>query len=426
MHLKIGYLVSEFPGQTHIFFWREITVLEEQGAAIDLVSTQKPPAKLMSHTWTEAAQQRTTYLFPPKEHWLEMLVEFLRCGPQAWFRCFAAILSAKGLSRSGKLRLIALMGIGAELSALARKHQWDHLHVHSCGDAAHIAMFASLLSHLPYSLTLHGPLKDYGPNQAQKWEHASFGLIITQSLMNEVKTQLAGHLPILMDLAPMGVNVTQFSRRTAYTPWSGAGPCRVFSCGRLNPCKGHQHTIAAIALLRSQGIDATLEIAGEDDVGGGYRADLEQQIQSLGLTDAVHLLGAVSEDRIRAGLENAHVFVLASRNEPLGVAIMEAMALQLPVVVTNSEGVRELINDKQEGWLIPPQSPAQIAAVITQILQDPNGAIQVGVAARQKIVTQFHASRSAEAMINGIRRAAIPIEPQRSPQKNDLPAVRQA
>ena len=70
----------------------------------------------------------------------------------------------------------------------------------------------------------------------------------------------------------MGVNTAVFQRTAPYLPWNGADPLGPVSCGRLNYVKGHQDLIRAVRILRDQGIDAVLEIAGEDDVGGsGYQ-----------------------------------------------------------------------------------------------------------------------------------------------------------
>lgn len=60
-------------------------------------------------------------------------------------------------------------------------------------------------------------------------------------------------------------------------------------------------------------------------------------------------MGAVAESRIREGLEKCHCFVLASRQEPLGVAIMEAMPMEVPVIVTRDGGVTELVEDSFDG-----------------------------------------------------------------------------
>ena len=63
--MKIGYLVPEFPGQTHIFFWREMRELRKLGVEVEVVSTRRPDAAIMSHTWTAEATATTTYLWPP-------------------------------------------------------------------------------------------------------------------------------------------------------------------------------------------------------------------------------------------------------------------------------------------------------------------------------------------------------------------------
>jgi glycosyltransferase involved in cell wall biosynthesis len=357
----------------------------------------------MSHTWTEKAQQRTTYLFPPTQYVTQSFQELLRYGLGGWLRCLQAILKAKGVSRYGRLRLCTLVLMGAQLSYLAKSRGWQHLHVHSCADAANIAMFASLLSNLPYSITMHGPLTDYGPNQEQKWSFAKFAIVITQKLYKEVKQSLDGHLPEKVEIAPMGVNVLVFKRKTPYSTWNGNGSYRIFSCGRLNPCKGHADLIAAIDILRRQGLNAELEIAGEDEQGGeGYHKELESLIQQLGLNGSIRLLGAVSEDTITEALEKFHAFALASWHEPLGVAIMEAMAMEVPVVVTGAGGVKELVNDGVNGLLVEPKAPEQIATAITKLSKDEELSRKLGKAGREKIMEYYNPDRSADALLNGI------------------------
>ena len=63
--LKIGYLVSVFPTQTHIIFWREITLLREMGAELVLYSTRRPPPGPSPHEFAAQAQAETHYVFPP-------------------------------------------------------------------------------------------------------------------------------------------------------------------------------------------------------------------------------------------------------------------------------------------------------------------------------------------------------------------------
>jgi colanic acid/amylovoran biosynthesis glycosyltransferase len=402
MDKRIGYFIPEFPGQTHIFFWREIQVLESMGIQVDILSTQPPTAKLMSHTWTAEAQRRTIYLTPPTlGNFWGMGLTFLQAGLKSWIACLQTIQRAKEVSVADKLRLFAFMMVGAEVSYIAKQRHWQHLHVHSCANSANVTLFAFLISELPYSLTLHGPLEDYGSNQAQKWSKAKFGIVITQKLYEEVHQSLSVNLPQQVAIAPMGVNASVFNRTRPYQPWDEQTNCRIFSCGRLNRCKGHADLIEAIALLRQQGIPATLEIAGEDEQGGtGYRKELESLIQHLNLADSVHLLGATSEQTIKNSLENAHVFALASLQEPLGVAIMEAMAMEVPVVVTGSGGVKELIEPGVDGLLVEPQAPQQLADAILKLLSDRQLAQKLGTAGRVKVVQQFHSKRSAETLVD--------------------------
>ncbi|MEM9581455.1 MAG: colanic acid biosynthesis glycosyltransferase WcaL, partial [Pseudomonadota bacterium] len=53
---RMGYFVPQFPGQTHIFFWREIAELENRGVRVHLLSTQPPPKGLIAHDWSAEAK----------------------------------------------------------------------------------------------------------------------------------------------------------------------------------------------------------------------------------------------------------------------------------------------------------------------------------------------------------------------------------
>ena len=396
---RVGILVPEFPGQTHSFFWRELASLEAQGVEGVLISTRRPPPGLVCHDWTELAVARTHYLIPPKAGLILPTIGALLASPSGLAACARSILQATGMDVRGKARLMALAAAGAELKAFAQTKGLIHVHAHSAGDAAHVALFAKLLGGPNYSLTLHGPLADYGPNQREKWRHAAFGIVITKTLRRELEAALGDALPSRLAVAPMGVAVAKYVRTRPYEAWDGMGPLRVFSCGRLNPVKGHDDLARAVLKLRNQGLNVQLRIAGEDDKGGsGYRKKLEGIIADLGLSEHVTLLGAISEERVRSELSEAHVFALGSHHEPLGVAIMEAMALSVPVVVTSAGGVPELVDDGVDGLLVDPRSPHQMADQIRRVACSPDFSLQLARAARVKIEQQFDSSISARVI----------------------------
>tara|TARA_R100000789_G_scaffold7758_1_gene11982 strand:- start:452 stop:1669 length:1218 start_codon:yes stop_codon:yes gene_type:complete len=394
--INLGYLVPQFPGQTHIFFWREIADLERLGCVPHLFSTRPPPPGLVSHDWSDAAIARTTYLGRPTPG--HALAGLLRA---PW----SAILREGHGGEFLKDVLICLPAARA-LSAACRSRGIGHVHAHSCGRAALICALARLMGGPSYSLTLHGALSDYGPGQGFKWRNASFATIITHKLMAEMREVIGPDLPEDVMVQPMGVDTEDFKRDTPYEPPRPGAPLRIFSCGRLHRVKGHQDLLSAVRLLLDRGIDVQLDIAGEDDAGGtGYRAELQAHLEALDLGAHARLLGAISGPEVRRHLLAADVFALASWHEPLGVAYMEAMACGVPTIGTDAGGVRELIDSGENGLLVPPKAPEVLADAIAALAADPALCARLSEAGRARVVRDFRSSKGAETLIAGARRA---------------------
>ncbi len=394
--LRIGYIVPQFPGQTHIFFWREIEALEAMGHEVHVFSTRKPPRRLISHDWSEQAIARTTYLGQ-----LRPLPAAVALGKLAGK--LPAMILREG-PRFAKDVLVTLAA-GERLRKEAKARGLDHVHAHSCGRVALIATFSHLMGGPRYSLTLHGPLSDYGPGQRVKWRHASFATIITRKILAEIEKTLAGALPERLRIRPMGVDTEALKRSAPYVPPEHGRPIRLFSCGRLNVVKGHQDLMSATRQLLDQGVDVRLEIAGEDDDGGtGFRRELEDHLKKLRLQDHVRLLGAIDAGAVRAKLEGAHLFVLASWHEPLGVAYMEAMSMGVPTIGTDAGGVAELITDGSTGYLVEPKNPGQLTRTIRALANDPDALRRLSEAGRAHVVENFRASLGAEVLVEEIER----------------------
>lgn len=417
--LRIGYLVPEFPGQTHGFFWRELGVLKRLHVTPEVVSTRRPSGQSAQQEWAAEAQSLTTYLAPLTVAEMGMIVgELLRMSPRAapgLIRVAREALrgDAHPTVRGARLRAfisqVGWLAMGARLAALARERDWRHVHVHSCGNSAYVAMYANLVAGLPYSLTLHGPLNDYGQNQDLKWAHATFAIVITEGLRRDVEASLGHCMPRAIEVTPMGVDVDEFKRDGPYEPWSGDGPFRVFSCGRLNESKGHDVLLAAVHRMVRSGADVQLAIAGEDEDGGkGYRQVLVRMVEDLGLMDRVRLLGAVSAASVRRELNRAHVFTLASHAEPLGVAIMEAMAMGVPVIATAAGGVPELVANQVSGLLVDPGSPELIGDAMIRIMDQPSLSLKLGDAGRRRVESSFRHQESA-SVLAALLCAATPV-----------------
>ncbi len=399
---KIGYLAPEFPGQTHAFFWRETRALEELGVKSKLISTKRPPSEIIVHDWATQAQERTTYLSPFTAGDVVTVLSGLFCaGPLKFARCLKLALTAHDCSLVERLKLCAMIAPAVKMSRLLRRDGVEHLHVQSCANSANLAMFASVLSGIPYSLSLLGPtLELYGPNQHNKWRHAAFGVVMSKLLYDVVQERLAGHLPPIVEIVPVGVDLDEMHRQTPYVPWTQGEECRIYSCGRLNAIKGHDKLIDAVTLLRDRGVDCNLVIAGEDEQGGnGYRHTLEQHIRDRGAESYVTLLGAVPETEHRAQLAQAHIFALASENEGISVAIMEAMAMQTPVVVTDVGGNSELVVNGDNGVLVSFGKPGEMATAIEGVLSNPGFAHKLSEASRKRVDEKFNASSTAARLL---------------------------
>ncbi len=394
--MKLGYLVPQFPGQTHIFFWREVAALEAMGVEVHLFSTRPPPKGLIAHDWSRTAIARTTYLGVP--------------GPvDATLGLLQVPRLTTADERAGIGRDVALSAPAAQrLKREATRRGINHVHVHSCGRAALVAALARRMGGPGYSLTLHGPLSDYGPGQRLKWQGAGFGTVITEKLLGELRDALGDSLPARLPVRPMGVDTEVLKRDAPYVPCAPGAPLRLFSCARLNVVKGHQDLMQAVRLLLDQGVEVQLDIAGEDDDGGsGFHGELQAQLEALKLQDHVRLLGAIDADAVRAHLFKAHIFVLASWHEPLGVAYMEAMSCEVPTIGTDAGGVPELIRDQIDAILVPPKAPEELAGAIRQIAEDPALARRLSGAGRARIVSGFRASLGAETLVKEITRLTL-------------------
>jgi glycosyltransferase involved in cell wall biosynthesis len=165
----------------------------------------------------------------------------------------------------------------------------------------------------------------------------------------------------------------------------GPSPLPTFvSVAELNRGKRHADTIEALALLRHR--EARLVLLGD----GAERSNLEDLATSRGIRDRVTFAGFVQD--VRPVVGNATAFVLASGREGLARSVMEALALQVPVIASAARGNSELV-PPDSGIIVPIGDVRGLAAAMDWIIEHPDERVAMGRRGRERMVEQYDIAR---------------------------------
>ena len=193
---------------------------------------------------------------------------------------------------------------------------------------------------------------------------------------------------------PNGIDMALWPMRDR--PPEGGRPL-VICNARFTGRKRQIDLVEAAALLRERGVDCRMLLAGT----GPELEAVDARRRELGLEDRVELPGVLAPARLRELMSEASVFCLPSLWEGQAGAILEAMASGVPVITTDAPGNRELVEHGKNGLLVAPMEPAQVAAAITRVLDDPGSAGAMAADARRRVEEDY----SLELMVE--RRLAL-------------------
>ncbi|MFI4990053.1 MAG: glycosyltransferase family 4 protein [Solirubrobacterales bacterium] len=187
---------------------------------------------------------------------------------------------------------------------------------------------------------------------------------------------------------------------------AGRGRMLLGVVAQLSPWKGQDTAIEALGALQRGGIDAQLLLIGSAKfVERATRFDNEAYVASLhelaareGVAERISWLG--EREDVPALIRALDVLLLPSWEEPFGRALIEAMALEVPVIATDVGGPREIVQDGREGLLLPPREPARWAGAVARLAQNPELAASMGRAGRERVRGEFTTERHARAMLD--------------------------
>jgi glycosyltransferase involved in cell wall biosynthesis len=147
----------------------------------------------------------------------------------------------------------------------------------------------------------------------------------------------------------------------------GVGAFRVICGTRVTARKGLRYLIGAVEKMKNRGELVLLDIIGEGD----EKDELEALVREKGLEEEVNFLGVLDHDDVPKFMAKADIFVSPSLNEGMANAMLEALAMGLPLVATNIGGTKELIEEGVNGLIVETQSEDDLVSKILQLKNDP-------------------------------------------------------
>jgi colanic acid/amylovoran biosynthesis glycosyltransferase len=384
---RVGFLIPEFPAQTHIAWWRVSEGMREAGVFVRLLSTRRPNSECPHPELLRAAED-TIYLWPPTAADLAAVPALISHVPDL-ARYLLSLQERRGKER---LKLAVIVAASLRLLRVSRKLRLEHIFVHSCADAAHVVAVCHLLGGPAYSLRLGGDLEVYGGDYAAKMGTAT--LIVPAARAYEPRlVDEVGVAPERVMWSWVGTNTRLFVPGAPVDD----GPLRIITVARLNPSKGYHFMLPALARLAENGIDFHYRIVG----AGPFESEIRQLISQHGLGKRVELLGQRSSQEIAGYFAESDVFALPTSGlgEGTPAAVCEAMSAGLPIVATQVGGLADMVTPDVHGYLVPPGNSKALADALTQLAKHRALRARFGAASRTKGVEAFDSSAVARRIL---------------------------
>ena len=188
-----------------------------------------------------------------------------------------------------------------------------------------------------------------------------------------------------------GIALEKFPDSLLPAHWQDREPA-ILMAARFGRQKDHATLLRALALLKAQGLQPRLYLAGAGSTR--LRKQMERLAHTLGLHEQVVFLGNVSN--LPERLARVQICVLASHWEGLGLSMMEGMAAGCACIGSKVVGLQEVIQHQTDGLLVPPADPGALAQALAQLLTQPDHAAQLGAQARATALAHYGREQMAQ------------------------------
>ncbi|MGV6820864.1 MAG: glycosyltransferase family 4 protein [Parvularcula sp.] len=390
--MKIAYHTGEYPRATDTFIQREIDGLRTQGADVITCSVRRTDSSHHVGTEQQTESRNTFYVQEAAKNPIRLLKAHARMLRKAPRRYFSVAKLAVRTSPPGLKNALYQVFYFLEAGVLADHlidQRVDHLHNHFANSSCSVAMLASTMANIPYSVTMHGPAIFFEPKKwriDEKIANAQFVSCISHYCRSQAMIFADQSHWDRLHIVHCGVDPSRYGHEER-----GDENTNLLFVGRLAAVKGLPIILEAVAQLKQDHPGVRLTIVGD----GPDRAALEAKARSLDLSAHVSFVGYKSQDEVAQYLQHTDIFVLPSFAEGVPVVLMEALASGVPVLTTRIAGVGELVEDEVSGYTVPPGDLEGLIVRLCDLLESPSLRKRMGEAGRKKVEKDFDISRES-------------------------------
>lgn len=405
--MKIGYITSRFPKLTETFVLYEIVAMDRQNvptALFPLLATRQR----VVHPEVPALRDRIRFHPFLSLPILSAVGHYARRRPRALWGALREVLRGTWGSANFFVGAIGIFPKAVRIAFEMEAAGVTHVHAHFANHPTVAALVVHRLTGIPFSFTAHGhDIHVERRMLREKIDASSFAVMISEYNRKLVLEECPGLDGRKLHVLHCGADTELFA--PGKKPES-AGALAIVCVGSFIEVKGHRYLIEACRILRERGMDVRCHLVGD----GPGRGALEDAIARAGLTREVVLHGSLPRPSVARLMAAADTVVQPSvptrrgSREGIPVSLMEGMACGLPAVASRISGIPELVDDGENGFLVPPRDPMALACALDRLARDPGLRLRMGRAARAKVLDGFDLSRNA-ARLAALMRDALRV-----------------
>ena len=400
---RVAYLVWRYPVLTETFVRREVQALRSAGLSLDVVALEAPDSPMSEDS--ESPAGAVTCLGPTDtDRWRVAARRYLRQKPWTVVRLWLCVVGHRYRENKAWWHDRDVLYMAAGLADMMAERGTTHVHSPWANHSAFLAFLVSRLLGVSYSVQARAAEIHRAAQVPLIEDRVRFAeFLITNSRYNEryLRTVVGCRPDLPIHTIYNGVELSRF-RPPAERP--DDAPLRVLAVGRLVESKGFRYLLEACGLLRDRGVAFVCEIVGgpQDPAETVTWIALRRLHAELRLEPMVRFLGPMPFSGVLSAYRRADIVVLPSVRARDGAhdvtpnALIEAMALRLPVVSTTIGAIPEIVDHEIDGLLLAPNDAAALAVALERLLRDPALRRRLGEAARRKVEARFDIERNLE------------------------------